>query len=329
MATIPTGAGNFTVIPTPNGAVGSSGDQASIDSSFNFVADVDQNSDNLVFTLTPGDTVGLTFSIDFGGATGVVDFDVTSTVVRSDLAGGPVTNIDTVVLSTVIDFQDGNGPVPTSVIWTPFEPLPPNTNFITGLDADPATEVVFPCFARGTQIQAGESAVSVEDIEPGDLITTRDHGLVAVKWVGSATRSIDATSAPIRITAGALGNETDLLVSPQHRMLLTDWRAEMMFGEAEVLAKAKDLINGDTIYQDMRGESVEYFHILFDDHEIIFAEGAPTESLNPGKAALEGMAPDTVAELLELFPQLAEENGVGPDARLSLKAHEVQALIER
>ena len=110
--------------------------------------------------------------------------------------------------------------------------------------------------------------------------------------------------APILIRKGALGNDRDLRVSPQHRMLLQGWQAEMLFGEEEVLATAKSLVNDHSILRDEGGE-VEYFHMLFDTHEIIYAEGAPSESFHPGEQGWKTLDQGTRDEILTLFPELS------------------------
>ena len=133
--------------------------------------------------------------------------------------------------------------------------------------------------------------------------------------------------APILIRKGALGNDRDLRVSPQHRMLLQGWQAEMLFGEEEVLATAKSLVNDHSILRDEGGE-VEYFHILFDTHEIIYAEGAPSESFHPGEQGWKALDQATRNEILTLFPELADGRfeDYGASARASLKLNEGQLL---
>ena len=132
--------------------------------------------------------------------------------------------------------------------------------------------------------------------------------------------------APIVIKAGALDNDRDLRVSPLHRMLISDWRAELMFGEQEVLAAAKHLVNGDTIYVE-EGLEVEYFHMLFDQHEIVTANGAPSESFHPGEQGMGWLDEEVREEIFTIFPELRGDYAeYGPAARTSLKAFEARAL---
>ncbi|MEO0999609.1 MAG: Hint domain-containing protein [Pseudomonadota bacterium] len=205
---------------------------------------------------------------------------------------------------------------------------------VDGTITEPPVE--FVCFARGTRIATPKGTVPIEEISAGDRIITVDGGARRVRWIGSTTISAQRLAEerqfhPVRIKAGALGRglpERDLLVSQQHRMVLSGWRAEVMFGEPEVLAAAKHLVNGDTIFVDESVTEVQYFHILFDNHEIILAEGAPSESFHPGESSIRGIDRATRDEILALFPALAEDHDAyGPAARLSLKPHEVRSLV--
>jgi len=191
-------------------------------------------------------------------------------------------------------------------------------------------ENVIPCFVSGTRIKTTAGEVAVDNLEVGQLVQTMDHGLQPIRWIGSAKRAAVGDLAPIRIRKGALGNDRDLWVSPQHRMLMSGPQTEMMFGESEVLATAKSLLNDHTITR-VEGGEVEYFHILFDSHEIVYAEGAPSESFHPGEQGWKALDQATRDEILELFPELASSdfNAYGPSARMSLKAHEAAILKTR
>lgn len=171
-----------------------------------------------------------------------------------------------------------------------------------------------PCFVRGTLIRTDRGEVRVEDLAPGMLVMTRDRGLRPLAWVGrrlidAATLAARAHLRPIRIRAGALGQglpRRDLLVSPQHRILVRSRIALRMFGAAEILVAAKQLlqIEGIDIATDL--PEVEYVHFLFDRHEIVLAEGAETESLHTGPEALKSVGPAARAEIFAIFPELRE-----------------------
>lgn len=190
------------------------------------------------------------------------------------------------------------------------------------------------CFVAGTLIETDAGKRRVEDLQTGDLVLTESRGLQPIRWIGS--RKLDAVDLaarpeflPICIRAGALDKNVparDLLVSPQHRMLLCGWQEELVFGEQSVLVAAKHLVNGKTI-QQVQATEVEYFHILFDQHEMIFAEDACTESFHPGAYAIDGMAKNTREEIFGLFPELRNDVlEYGPTVRPTLKKFEYMAL---
>jgi hypothetical protein len=183
------------------------------------------------------------------------------------------------------------------------------------------------CFGRGTRIETPFGPRRIETLKIGDLVLTRDHGPQPLRWIGARAVQAKGDFAPIEIKNGALGNTSDLIVSPQHRMLLTGWRAEMLFGADEVFAAAKHLINDTTILR-RAGGVVEYFHMMFDAHEVVFAEGAASESFHPSDLSLTGVADEARDELFALFPDLRTmPSGHGPTARICLKAHEARLLV--
>jgi hypothetical protein len=219
--------------------------------------------------------------------------------------------------------------------FLPLSPLKPGVDYtLIKADVDPGTfryaDYTCVCFARGTLIRLADGTEKpVEALAEGDMVLTRDSGAQPVRWVGGRTAPAFGHLAPIVISQGALGNTGDLIVSPQHRVLLSDWRAEVMLGSHEVLVKAKDLVNGDTIWR-REGGVVEYFHILFDKHEIIYSEGIPTESLHLNATTLDSLAEESRAEIIELFPELVS----GPQnsavaSRMSLKSYEASALLKQ
>lgn len=192
-----------------------------------------------------------------------------------------------------------------------------------GPNYEAATYATPICFVAGTAILTPEGERAVESLSAGDRVVTRDHGVQRVRWVGRCRVPARGRFAPVEFVPGAIGNARPLRVSPQHRVLLVDWRADMLFGASEVLVAAVHLVDGRRVRQ-AEGGMVTYVHLLFDRHEIIYAEGAPTESFHPGPAALAGLDRATRAELLALFPELRETPGAL--ARQSLRAHEAALL---
>lgn len=190
------------------------------------------------------------------------------------------------------------------------------------------TVTAIPCFVRGTMILTQDGEKAVEDLEAGDLIETRDNGLQPIRWIGSRKVAADGRFAPVAIEAGTFGMHRRLVVSPQHRIMLTHWMAELMFGEDEVLVAAKDLVN-DCSVRVLTGGEVEYFHLLFDQHQIVFSEGLATESFLPGPTVMNDLDAEVQDEVLSLFPEIDPEtmDGYGPAARLPLRGFEARAML--
>ncbi|SEK86408.1 Hint domain-containing protein [Roseovarius azorensis] len=193
------------------------------------------------------------------------------------------------------------------------------------------------CFTRGTLIETENGPVPVERLAVGDMLRTLDHGFQPVRLVCHTTcDAIDLqlrpAIRPVYILAGALGNGLplrDLKVSPQHRMLVSSRIAERMFGTAEVLIPAIKLIGLPGVFIDRSVTEVEYFHVLLDDHEVIFAEGAPSESLLTGPEALRNVGAAARAEIRALFPRIAEAEYVPSPARPIPLGRQQKKLVER
>ena len=130
------------------------------------------------------------------------------------------------------------------------------------------------------------------------------------------------------LDAGALDGLTRALtVSPQHRFLFTGYRAELLFGTSEVLVAAKHLVNGMNIRQEDR-TAVTYLHMMFDQHEVIYADGTATESFHAGEIGIAAISDQSREEMFALFPELRSNIGAyGDTARTCLKAHEARLLL--
>ncbi len=203
------------------------------------------------------------------------------------------------------------------------------SNFL-GMTGDRISDTFVPCFTEGTLIEAEGGPVPVESLLVGDLVQSRDNGLVPIRWIGQVQVPARGDLAPVQIRAGSFGQDLplrDLVVSPQHRMLLNSRIAKRMFDCDEVLVAAKKLLDYPGISRVPDGGDVTYIHLLFDQHEIIFAEGAPTESLLLGEQVLTTLNPDAAEELERLFPELYARPAV--PARLVPKGRQVRRLLDR
>uniref|UniRef100_UPI003F6958A2 Hint domain-containing protein n=1 Tax=Marivivens donghaensis TaxID=1699413 RepID=UPI003F6958A2 len=171
------------------------------------------------------------------------------------------------------------------------------------------------CFAQGTLIKTARGEVPVEDLRQNDLVQTMDNGFQPVRWIGKRTvrqqeLDLHPNLMPIRINRevlGSGGSDKDLVVSPQHRLLLVSKVAERMFGSKEVLISAKKLLDVKGVAEIADVTGVTYFHILFENHEIVFANSVPAESLYLGSEAFRSLTDEGRAEITKLFPETAQD----------------------
>lgn len=161
------------------------------------------------------------------------------------------------------------------------------------------------CFVAGTEIGTPSGPVPIEALRPEDVVVTRDHGPKPLRWVGRSTSCASPKSAPIRLAAGSLGQglpAKDLLVSPQHRILVRSPVARRVAGADEVLIAAKRLCALPGISVERQMPFISYYHLLFDAHQIIQASGAWAESLLLGPMALQALSPTARREVRGLVP---------------------------
>ncbi|MFK7838023.1 MAG: Hint domain-containing protein [Sulfitobacter sp.] len=186
-----------------------------------------------------------------------------------------------------------------------------------------------PCFTKGALILTPQGERPIETLRIGDMVITQDHGPQPIRWLGSRTVLGVGNFAPIRIEAWALEDLTSaLLVSPQHKFLVTGYQAELLFGTPEVLISAKHLVNGSNIRQVHR-QTVTYLHLMFDQHEVIYANGTATESFHAGDMGISSVSDSSREEMFQLFPELRLNSGVhGRTARLCLKGYEAYVLAK-
>ncbi len=155
------------------------------------------------------------------------------------------------------------------------DPIP---DIVAGLNqVDAIIAEAAPCFATGTRITTLRGDVAVEDLNVGDVLVTSSQEHRPIRWLGH--RSVNpkafldpASAMPVRIVTHAFGENRparDLVVSPGHSLCID------VFGE--VLIPASSLINGTTITQE-DVESVTYWHVELDSHDILLAENMPAES---------------------------------------------------
>ena len=260
------------------------------------------------------------------GALDPGDYSVTvssSGLVTVKLLPGAVIPPGGVTLSIVVSASSGNG-------------SGNNDSLAVSVQIDPNA---IPCFVAGTLIDTEQGQRPVEELSVGDRVLTRDRGSMAIRWIGS--RRIDAEIlnhfpqlVPVRIRKGAFGPglpSRDLLVSPQHRVLVVGWQAELLFGEAEVLAHATHLLNDHSIVKVSTTSEVIYYHFALDQHQIVLANSLPAESLLLGEMALSTLTEPSVKELCTIFPELTHPDTIKLEKAYTrcLRRHESQLLSSR
>jgi hypothetical protein len=208
----------------------------------------------------------------------------------------------------------------------PLATLLPKTDYrLVGVDRHSATtrfaEVACVSFTRGTHItMASGQQTPIEQLKAGDKVLTRDDGPQVVRWIGQTTLRAVGEFAPIVITKGTLHNENDLVVSPDHRLFVYQRQDRLGAGRSEVLVKVRHLLNGDTVYQQ-DGGFVDYYQLLFDDHQIIYAEGIAAESLL--------IDPRTRAAMPEDMPQLGADGDQGHAQRAYIDYEVKETLLSQ
>lgn len=192
------------------------------------------------------------------------------------------------------------------------------------------------CFTPGTTIATPWGPVPVEALREGDKVLTRDSGPQEILWTGARRMSGARLFSmphlrPIRVRAGAVGSgrpDRDLLVSPEHRLLIRGRAAQALFNTPEVLVTARDLVNGSTVRPETRVGEVTYIHLLLGAHQVIWANGLETESFHPASAALSALTETDRARLLSGLPDLLDDPmSYGAYARRNLTKSEAAIMM--
>lgn len=178
------------------------------------------------------------------------------------------------------------------------------------------------CFVTGTPVDTPDGPCPVEDLRPGDLVETRDGGTRPVLWSGVTHAVARDDLAPIRIAPGAFGSMAEIRVSPQHSIPLRGWNVQMLFGEEEVLVRAKDLVGLNGVSR-APGGVVGYHHILLDSHQLVGTCGLWSESLYPGDIAMAAFDDDAQDALAALVP---DPRFYGPRLARCLRSQEARLL---
>ncbi len=170
-----------------------------------------------------------------------------------------------------------------------------------------------PCFTVGTRILTPSGERQIEDLKPGDRVITYDNGAQPIRWIGRRRMPAQGRFVPVVIAAGRFGDHGRLVLSQNHRILLRDPQLQVLFSTAEMLISAKHLVDNGSVTLKPGGW-VDYVHILFDRHQLIWANGLLSESLYPGSVHSDPGQHESLSELIAVFPELAPH-----------RAHDIQS----
>jgi len=183
-----------------------------------------------------------------------------------------------------------------------------------------------PCFAKGSLIRTPDADIPVETLKVGDLVVTCDNGPQRIRWIGQTEKQADSRNAPIQFGIGAFGNAKPARVSPDHRILLDGWRCKKITGTEQVFARAKDLVNERDVNQILGG-AVTYFHLAFDQHQVITSDGIQSESFHPDTVQPDRITNGGFDTMSRLFPGIAASPAsYGPHARPEIQPFEARLI---
>lgn len=278
---------------------------------------------NHIQTLSPGSG-----GFSGGASSNAYDMNNSASNEKFTLDGGPDQTFDVMVIyNTTIIYTDGTTVTITATVFQDTAGrlylAPENTDNSDqdALEAKPIASIKLNsvsstpnnmfgdrsatnyavCFTAGAAILTPQGERVIDDLRVGDLVTTMDNGPQPIRWIGR--KHLDQRAllekpelCPILIRKEVLGARRNLLVSPKHGMLLG----------RDHLVRAKHLVEvpKSGIRVAAGKKSVTYIHLMFDTHQIVFAEGTPSESFYPGPMAQRMVDPAARAELSTLFPDV-------------------------
>jgi Ca2+-binding RTX toxin-like protein len=170
------------------------------------------------------------------------------------------------------------------------------------------------CYGAKTRIETIDGLVEIDRLQPGDLVKTGGNGHHPIRWIRGRTifhaeLQAHPNLVPVRIKAGAMGKglpKRDLIISQHHRMIVSSDLSSAETGSKEIFIAAKDLIGVPGIEIAIDLTEITYWHFICDQHQVVFAEGAASESLYTGPEALKMLGAEARAEIYQIFPELRD-----------------------
>ena len=315
-----------------------------------------ENPDGLYQTYSSGDISNVNVDQTDSNGDGQLQTDnngQTADTFTYDVGGGSVTNNLDSAGRFFVDYVDENGDPQSTVVSVyqtdngdTFLKFPNGLQIssltITGMQSDIYSSITYGkssnstvvCFASGTLIDTPSGPRAVEELDVGDAVETLDHGLQTIRWTLKSEHFLEKTDdKPILISAGALGlgrPAQDLIVSPQHRILVGGEQQLVGCFRSEVFAPAKALTVLSGVRQ-MRGKkAVTWVHFSCDRHEVVFANGCLTETLLLGEMVLQGLSETSQQIVTGMYgPASNPANALnGPPARECLKVGDVRRQLK-
>lgn len=270
------------------------------------------------------DGVEMTFTVEFSGT-------LPTTNKLRNVNGEDLRGEEIVVITT----QDGQRFFFLTNGTTSFATMDSFPNGAHAIESIDSTSDVLVCFMRGTRILTPQGEVPVEALTVGDQVINADGNKVTLRWISSRKLSsldlmLQPKFRPVCILRGSLGQHqptTDLWVSPWHRVVVGGYDVELMYSQDQVFVAAKHLVNAVVGPAETYIDEVEYIHLLFDQHEVIFANGLATESLYPGDVAIASLSKDDRDALSACLQRQGRDvAGYGPTALTALTGQEAGVL---
>ncbi|PZX48186.1 Hint domain-containing protein [Roseinatronobacter thiooxidans] len=196
-----------------------------------------------------------------------------------------------------------------TLLFLPLNPMRPDTGYALIALQETASalrmsELVQGCFGTGARVSMEDGSLcAVEDLQTGMDIRTRDHGPQTLRWIGQITMRAHGPFAPVTFAPNVLGNLGALTLGPLQRIFLYQRGEDRLGTRAEVLIQAQTLVDGRRVLQ-REGGFVTYYHLAFDDHQIIYVEGIPVESMLVSRATLARLPEVLAQDLSRRFPHL-------------------------
>ncbi|MGI3185558.1 Hint domain-containing protein [Nioella aestuarii] len=197
-------------------------------------------------------------------------------------------------------------------------------------------EATVVCFTSDTWIATPDGTRLITELSVGDNVVCGDGHVRPIRWIGQRKVTRETlrqrpSMRPIRIAPNALGPgqpASSLGLSPQHKVRIQHWQADLLFGSDEVLVPAKALLDLPHVTQPEPQGTVTYHHLLLDGHHTVLANGLRCETLMPAQMAQKALDAEARAELMFLMPVLAEDlNAIGPLCHRALSVNEARLLM--